>query len=43
VLIAGLLVWTFLITPKWVRRAAESDTKSLFDSLDAMPELDDPP
>ena len=38
-----LLVWSSAITPKWIRREAETYAERLFDALDEIADLDEPP
>lgn len=38
-----LLVWAVAITPNWVRRSAETYAERLFDALDEIADLDEPP
>jgi hypothetical protein len=38
-----LLIWLSAVTPNWVRRAAETYAERLFDALDEIADLDEPP
>jgi hypothetical protein len=38
-----LLIWSAVVTPNWVRRAGETYAERLFDVLDEIADLDEPP